>query len=160
MQASSEGAGGRTCQNDCVSTKMSEELHSENLRELAGQHGRADAVKLVATFAAGVAATLVASCLSSGTTTATDRLATWLLAAAVLMTISLMIFDRIVDPDIDATLVAAAHKGWSLKKTQWWITRAAVVENRKILLLLRRSLFVQLGFAAAAGATAAASLCV
>jgi hypothetical protein len=60
----------------------------------AGHAGTADTAKLVATFATGVAAALVAAALQTGSPSNTDRAGAWLLAASGALVLLVVIVHR------------------------------------------------------------------
>lgn len=144
-----------------VTSLPSELFEREARRELSSQAGKADAIKLVATFASGVAATLTAAALQTSPAVTLDYWASWLLATAILLTIGLVLLDRLTEPKLDDLVVAALESTWKEKQIRREFrirTYSAVLNNRKSLDILTFVLFVQVSVAASSGGCAIVSL--
>ncbi len=82
-------------------------------RTLIRQRSQVDTAKLVATFAAGVAATLVATALQVGSPSAWDIAAVSLLGATVAATVIVISFDRLTEANHPAILQLKQIHNWS-----------------------------------------------
>ena len=94
-------------------TSPPEWLEAQADRVTARQRAQVDTAKLVATFAAGVAATLVATALQVGTPpTSHDLVATLGLGLVLFLTIAVVLADRITECDHEAVTNASLMHGW------------------------------------------------
>lgn len=117
----------------------------------------AGTMRLMATFATGVAAAFVAPALQPPPLAGWDLLAAVLLALAFLATIALVALDRMQEPDTDGVLVLSTHLGWNDTRTAEELKRvllAARDASRENEGWLRRILYSQLAIAAAAAGVA------
>jgi uncharacterized membrane protein YhfC len=133
-------------------------------RLLAGQKAEADTAKLLATFTAGVAATLVATALQVGTpANSADRWAVSLLALSIAAALFVVFSDRVQSPDHSKVLQnrALSKPEWTDEQTLNELRKeqlATVGFNRWVLLVIRLMLAIQVLLAVTAGAFASASL--
>jgi mannitol-specific phosphotransferase system IIBC component len=124
------------------------------------QRAQADTAKLLATFSAATAATLVASALQAAPTSRLDRLAAVSLGISVLFAAAVLVLDRLAEAPADDIVAAATAS----------TTDAALVErlrsaqitatffNDSTVRAMKAALLVQLLAAAVAGCLAALSL--
>jgi hypothetical protein len=137
-------------------------LEGQAERIMARQRSRADTAKLVATFAAGIAATLVASALQTAVTPSTLTWVTaWALAATVLLTAAVVLLDRLEEPDHAKVLQLAALGHWNDAHLLFEL-RAAALEaarlNERTIGRIAAFLWLQLIVAVFTGVTAAYSM--
>ena len=95
-----------------VLVSVEEWLDAERGQTFASQHARADSAKLVVTFLAGIAVTITATALQ------VVRPVTWWVKGAVavtfvalVLTVLVIVWDRLKDPDHEATLTRAVGLG-------------------------------------------------
>lgn len=122
------------------------------------QRSEADALKLVATFVAGIAAAMTAAALQLDLSRLTAHWAGWLLAGAVLLTLLVFALDRVTEVDVDSVLREASLKGWNQGdilnelRTQTMLSSS---ENQRVLAEVKLALYAQLTTSIACGAVAA-----
>jgi hypothetical protein len=136
-------------------------LQAQADRSLDRQRAQADTAKLVSTFVAAIAASLVATALQVGPPGGLDIAATCLLALAVLSTICVVLFDRLTEPNHRLVLERAAINQWDDEKLVKELREAAqtaVHINEGVLVLVRWTLAVQLVLSTVTGVLAAISL--
>jgi hypothetical protein len=126
------------------------------------QRSRVDTAKVVSTFAAGIAGALVASALQTGNApSGWEWAAAWGLAATVLLTLLVMVFDRLVEPDHHQVLHAASFAGWSDAEKLLELRKAALAAskyNEGVVALVRGAQWLQLPLAVFTGFAAAYSM--
>ncbi len=130
-------------------------------RLIAGQRASVDTAKLVATFAAAVAATLVGSALEVGTPSRTDHRAVWFLAFAIALSVLVVLLDRLAVADHGVVLERAVLLAWDDGRVVRELRVAnlkAANANEKVVRDVRVALAVQLLVTVTTGALAAASL--
>ena len=84
-------------------------VHGRNPR----QRSQVETAKLLSTFALAVGATLVATALQVGNPTALDVWATAVLAVAFLGVVSVILLDRLKEPNPDYVDAQAGANGWN-----------------------------------------------
>jgi hypothetical protein len=135
------------------------ENHADRLS--ARQRAQADVAKLVVTFTTGVAATLVGTALQVSPTTKLDRAATWVLAAAVILTLIVLFLDRVREADHEALFTEARLRGWDdarlLMELRFAVVAAAQF-NLRWLVFVRAAVAAQVSVAIVAGMLAGISL--
>lgn len=130
-------------------------------RAQSRQRAQADAAKLVATFVAGVAATLVGTQLQVPGDPGYDKWSAILLAVSVGLAVVVILLDRLSESDHLQVLEDARVKGWDDEQVMKELRFNAVVasrDNEKVLREVRVALFAQFVCAAASGAVAALGL--
>jgi hypothetical protein len=130
-------------------------------RTFARQRAQVDTAKLLATFAAGIAATLVATALQVGDPEQLDRISAWLLAVTFLAAIMVIMLDRIAEANQSQTLELSALGKWDDERLLFELRRAtlkAVFSNHEVVRSVKIALAVQLVFSTATGVAAATSL--
>ncbi|WP_328321872.1 hypothetical protein OHA70_25555 [Kribbella sp. NBC_00382] len=135
------------------------ENHADRLS--ARQRARADIAKLIATFMAGVAATLVGTALQVSPTNTIDRVATWFLGAAVVLALAVLLLDRTKEADHAALIIEAKLQGWNDAKLMAELRHeviSAADYNLRWLPVIRGALALQVSASVAAGVLAAVSL--
>jgi hypothetical protein len=105
-------------------------------RSFARQRAQVDTAKLLATFAAGVAAALVATALQVGRPSYLDKVSLWLFAACSFAVIMVVLCDRLTEADHTQTCVVAATNGWDDNRLvgELRILHVAAVRNNSMLL--------------------------
>lgn len=142
---------------------VAEWLEQQAQRTLSSQKAEADAGKLLTTFAAAIAATVVASALQVGHRPALDEWAAWLLAACVALTVIVVFLDRLRAPNHGHILTLKAVNGWSESETLGELRKEELTAeqyNYGVLTTIRKVIACQLLLATAAGVTAGTSLLV
>jgi hypothetical protein len=140
---------------------VAEWLDPQADRVLARQGRQVDTAKLLATFAAGVAATVVASALQVAPVTDYDRYSVWALCVSIVLAVAVVLLDRLREADHHEVATLAALNGWS--STQFLVqlqgqTLWALTFNEKVVGLVRHVLLIQIVVAALAGIIATLSL--
>jgi hypothetical protein len=137
-------------------------LESQADRTFARQRAQVDTAKLVATFAAAVAATLVATALQVGTEPRKlDVAATVVLAAAFVAVIVVVLCDRIAEADQGLVLARSRIYRWTDSKLVEELRAAnltAVHINREVIRDVLWALAVQVSLSVAASIVACFSL--
>jgi uncharacterized membrane protein YeaQ/YmgE (transglycosylase-associated protein family) len=136
-------------------------LESQADRAFARQRAQVDTAKLLGTFAAGIAATLVATALQVGTPERLDRIAAYILVGAVVGAICVILLDRITEADHAKILELSQLKKWDEDKLMEELrvaTIKAVHNNGSVVNSIRWTLSLQVASSAAAGVTATLSL--
>ena len=136
-------------------------LENQADRSFARQRAEVDTAKLLATFSAGVAATLVATSLQVGEPNGLDLAGTIFLASAVLAVIVVIVLDRVAEADQGKVLELSQVNRWTqaqvlkeLRKS----TLTAAYSNAEVVLNVRRALMVQVILSCVAGVIACVSL--
>jgi hypothetical protein len=130
-------------------------------RLFAHQRAGVDTAKLVATFAAAVAASLVASALEVGPPSAADRQAAWLLGASVALALVVVLLDRLTVADHRALLERGHLLGWSAEDllSEFRVaTLKATKVNEGVVRSIRVVLAIEIVVSLAAALRAASSL--
>src|SRR3954453_13779802 len=96
-----------------MAQSLAEWLEQHADRQSASARAGTDVAKLLATFVAGIAATLVASTLQVGATNSLDKWASSLLGVTILATILVIAIDRLQVPDEAKILTESAIYGRS-----------------------------------------------
>lgn len=136
-------------------------LQAQAERSLGRQRAHVDTAKLVSTFIAAIAATLVATALQVGEPTALDAASAVLLALTTVATICVILFDRLTEANHQLVLERAAINQWGDEKLLIELREAAqtaVHINEGVLGWVRWALGVQLIMSAVTGVVAAISL--
>jgi hypothetical protein len=136
-------------------------LEGQSERSFARQRAQVDTAKIIATFTAGVAATLVATALQVGAPTTLDRVASYFLMTSVVATVCVVLLDRIVEADQATVLQNALVNSWSDSEILTQLRLASIAAtnfNEDVVRYVRWSLAVQLCISAVAGIVAAISL--
>ena len=139
----------------------SREWMRQNFDHMVSRYrSQADTAKLVVTFTLAVAATLVATALQVGDSTVLDLWSTLLLAVAGIVTLLVVMLDRI--KEADRLLVSQALHSASNADDQHMVLAFAEsrlrVENDRIISSLTAMSFAQILFVLAASSVAAYSL--
>lgn len=138
-----------------------DKLESYIDRTNARQRAQVDTGKLIATFSAGIIATIVATALQVGTPSTWDRIAAFLLAISFLSALVAILFDRLTEADQAAIVQQAKASGWSdakvLRKLRSAMLAATIV-NEGVVRAVRLAVTVQLTVSLLAGAAAIISL--
>jgi hypothetical protein len=150
------------CPNLTRVTTSEEWLEGQAERILTRQRSRADTAKLVATFAAGIAAALVASALQGqADPSGWDWVSACGLGLTVVLTTGVVLLDRLEEPDHNRVLNLAALGQWS-DDHRLFELRAAGLEatrtNEGIVRRIATFLWMQLVFAVLTGTAAAYSM--
>jgi hypothetical protein len=127
----------------------------------ARQRSRVDTAKLLATFIAGIAATLVATALQVGTPNTLDMMSAYFLAASVVAAIFVVISDRITEADSDLLLRIAQQEKWSDQELVGKLRRASMIaaeNNKGVVAQVQSALSVQVALSIITGVIAAVSL--
>lgn len=136
-------------------------LEGQADRAFARQRAQVDTAKLLATFAAGVAATLVATALQVGEPRKLDAIASWLLAASVMAVVCIILLDRIAEADHSKIFELSHVNQWDRERVLAEL-RAATVKamygNAEVVNTVRWALVFQVALSAATGAVASVSL--
>lgn len=127
-------------------------------RLLSRQRAQVETAKLVATFATAVGATIVGSALQVVRGSTLTVLASSLLAAAFLVTVIIVAFDRLAEPNLDPAVIKlfSGHAAF-----QEYVESQLIASedfNTWRLAQLRILIAIQLILAASSGAVAAVSL--
>jgi len=142
---------------------VSEWLEGHADRVAANQRAQAETVKLLATFSAVFAATIVATGLQVGPPTRLDLVAAILLLISVAATVAVVLLDRITDVNPGSVLQEATVAGWDdtelVRELRLW-RLAAVENNAQVITLLRRALAIQILLSVASATVAAVSLLI
>lgn len=150
------------CPNVARVTTSEAWLEGQAERILARQRSRADTAKLVATFAAGIAAALVASALQAGAEpSGWDWVSAWALGLTVVLTTGVVLLDRLEEPDHNRVLNLAALGQWSDEHRLFELRAAALEATRTNEGIIRRVttfLWMQLVVAVLTGTAAAYSM--
>lgn len=137
-------------------------LEAQAERISARQRSRADTAKLVATFAAGIAGGLVASALQTGgTPSGWDWASTWGLVVTVVLTVGVVISDRMTEPDHGKVLTNATTANWDDGRKLIELRLAAVAANyanEQVIRNIQMILSLQVAGAMFTGATGAYSM--
>jgi hypothetical protein len=136
-------------------------LENQADRSFARQRAEVDTAKLLATFAAGVAATLVATSLQVGEPSGLDLTGTIFLAAAVLAVVCVIALDRIAEADQGKILELSQINKWTQAQVLRELRKSTVVaaySNAEVVLSVRRALIVQVILSCVAGTIACVSL--
>jgi hypothetical protein len=150
-----------------VATSPQEWQEGQADRILARQRAQADNAKLVATFAAGIAAALAASALEAGSEpSGWDWAAAILLGLTVFATGVVLLLDRVAEPNHKPVMRAADNAAntptpWSDAYTLYRLRKTAVKtakKNQKVLWSMKRALWPQLLGALSTTALAAISM--
>jgi hypothetical protein len=144
-------------------TTPEEWLAAQADRVMDRQRSQVDAAKLVSTFSVSIAAALVASALQAAadSPSADERWATWTLAAAIMLTIAVILSDRLVEPNHSRVLELAAIGHWPEHRTIFELRAAATAAtyaNEGNVRIVRGILWIQLATTVLSGAIAAYSL--
>jgi hypothetical protein len=135
-------------------------LDAQSDRVSARQRSRVDTAKLVATFVAAVAGSLVASALQTGeSASGWDWVSAWALAATIALTVAVM--DRLTEPDHEAILSDALTAGLTPDETLSALrlgVNAANHANEGVVYAVGVVLWLQLGAAVFTGVAAAYSM--
>jgi uncharacterized membrane-anchored protein len=135
-------------QAEIMSNSVVDWLEANADRAMSRQRSQADAAKLVATFVVGVAASTVASALQmnrSGSGTY-NRWSSALLALSVILTVAVVVLDRISEADHKSILEEAQVRGWSEAKLLEELQVATITasqDNRKVVREIWCALLVQ-----------------
>lgn len=134
---------------------MFEQQHG---RVLDRQRAQVETAKLVTTFATAIAATVLASALQVLRGTPETKWSSGFLAACFLVTILVMVADRISEPDLDPSVIKlfATHDAFR----EYVEAKALKAEyfNASVLDQIRMLVGLQLALAGISGAIAACSL--
>ena len=126
------------------------------------QRARADTAKLVATFAAGVAGSLVASALQTGATASSwDWTSAWALAITIVLTVAVVLLDRLTEADHRTILTNAQAAGLDADATLAQLRLAAMTStkaNESVIKAIGVALWLQLISAVFTGSAAAHSM--
>jgi hypothetical protein len=95
-----------------VAQTSSEWLDGQADRISARHRAQVETAKLIATFSTAIAATLTATALQVGTPSGWDRVAVVLLFVTALLTVAVVIADRLAEPDHTHVLEEATHRDW------------------------------------------------
>jgi uncharacterized membrane protein len=143
-----------------MSESVTNWLEGDADRAMSRQRAQADSAKLVATFVIGVAASVVASALQMNRTGAEsyNKWASILLALSAILTVFVIILDRISEADHKSLLEEAHVKKWSeaeLLEELRTLTITASRDNQKVLREVQLALLLQFVVASVCGITAA-----
>lgn len=145
-----------------MSERVDDWLEQHAQRAIARQRAQVDTAKLLTTFAAAVAATIVGTALQVGDLpTVLDYTATFALGAAFLLAVSVILLDRLTDVDYEHVITLAAVSDSTLHDVIMDLRRAGLAAerfNRSVVSLVWITSGVQVACAAISGAFAAASL--
>ena len=149
-----------------MATTVPDWMDEQVQRIVAAQRAKADTAKLVATFAAGIAGTLVASALQAGASKQPTHLH-WgggiSLGVVFLLALLVIVLDRIEEANYWAVLEAAAvaRPRWSETRTVGELRTAARTarnQNEKVVRWMIRCLWLQVTVAVLTSGVAAYSM--
>jgi hypothetical protein len=145
-----------------MSTSTADWLETQSDRISSRQRAQADTAKLLATFASGVAATMVATALQVGATpSGMDRRASIVLGIGLLLTVGVVFLDRLTEADHRVLLQRSVVYGWSEGRllTEFRAaTLAATDANESVLRMVWSALWLQLAASFIASGLAVGSL--
>ncbi len=130
-------------------------------RSFARHTAQADTVKLVVTFAAGLAGALVGTALQVGEPSGLDITAIFFLAGAVVLTGYAIFSDSLQRPDRPSVVAARAANGWNDTQTMAYLEgkhEQADSANRRVVGLVRQLAAYQLLASAGSAVFAVMSL--
>lgn len=130
-------------------------------RTFARQRTQVETSKLIATFAAGTAAALVAASLQSAPVTLGDWIASFALLAAVAGVLVVIALDRLTEADHGEVLARRQLREWSDEQLVVELRVAlmtAVINNNAVVTVVRCATMVQVAIAAIGGVAASVSL--
>ncbi|MBQ1010830.1 hypothetical protein KBX53_07690 [Micromonospora sp. M51] len=136
-------------------------LEGQADRASARQRAQVDTAKLLATFAAGVAATLVATALQVGTPEKLDEIATWSLGACFFAVIWIILLDRIAVADHTRILELSHLHNWDDQRLMTELRTATIKaahSNSEVVNCVRMALALQVALSATTGTIAVLSL--
>jgi hypothetical protein len=122
------------------------------------QRAQADAAKLIATFVDGVAAAVVAAALQVGLPRTDLQWAAGLLGGGIILTVAVIVLDRISEADYKSILAETQIRGWSEERLLSELRLnniAASGDNQKVLREVWIALLVQFTVATSSGIVAA-----
>ncbi len=126
------------------------------------QRAQADNAKLIATFAAAIAGGLVASALQAGSQPSRgDWLASWALGLTFVLTLGVMVLDRMEEPDHRQVLERAALATWTDDHRLFELRCTAIAAcnlNERTLRLIKMAMWSQLTAAVFTGVLATLSM--
>lgn len=140
---------------------VSDWLEQRAYRAFERQRAQVDTAKLIATFSAGIAGTLVATALQVKDPSTLDVVAVWLLAATVVFSIAVILLDRLIEADHAHVLEMSEVHGWTKTEVRSRLreaTLSTVKANGAVVTVVRCALAIQVAVAVVTGAVAAASL--
>ncbi len=122
------------------------------------QRAQSDALKLVATFTVGIAATLVVVHLERNNSASMNEfmgsLAIWAFVGSTLLAILVILLDRLREPDADYIVTQGAAAGWTaehlLDELRLHVL-AAARNNEGVIRDMRIALTLQVAFAIVSG---------
>jgi hypothetical protein len=144
-----------------VAITLPEWLDSQTDRTSSRQRAQVDTSKLVATFSAGIVATIVATALQVGDPTAWDRVAAGLLALSFAVALAVILLDRLTVADQAAILQSAQIRGWSEAQIINELRVASLtasLANEAVVRSVRLAVAVQVTVSLCCGASAIISL--
>lgn len=133
-------------------------LDQQYSRMIDRQRAQVETAKLLTTFAAAIAATLVASALQVVRGSGQTRWSSCLLAACFVAAILVIVFDRISEPDLDPAVIQTFGDHARFQEYVNTQLIAAQKFNESVVRAVRIVVAIQLAFAAASGAIATMSL--
>ena len=140
---------------------LPEWLDSQADRTGGQQRAQVDASKLVATFSAGIVATIVATALQVGDPTLWDRVAAALLVFSFALALAVILLDRLAVADQAAILQIAQINGWSDTQIITELRVASLtasLANEAVVRTVRLAVAVQVTVSLCCGAAAIISL--
>lgn len=144
-----------------MSASSTEWLDNHADRISVRQRAQVDTGKLVATFSAGIVATIVATALQVGQPSAWDRVAVALLAMSFGGALVVILLDRLSEADESAIVQAARIQGWTDARllTELRVrTLTAGIANEGVVRSVRLAVVAQVTVSLFAGAAGTISL--
>jgi hypothetical protein len=144
-----------------VAVELRDWLDRDLEASMARQRAQVDTAKLLATFVAGIAATLVATALQVGKPTILDSISVYSLAGATCAAIAVILFDRMTAPNSDLILRQSVDLNWDNNQLIDKLREAncaAVEINRSVVNQVRQALTAQVVISIFAGTLAVISL--
>jgi hypothetical protein len=130
-------------------------------RSFARHSAQVDTVKLLVTFALGIAATLVATALQVGPASGLDLAASILLGAAFLLALAAIVLDRLKWPSRRKALEKQTDEGWTDGELLVYLRllmRDTEDENQTVVARVRKAAEYQVLLSGVAAALAVVSL--
>ncbi|WP_405101502.1 hypothetical protein [Micromonospora sp. NBC_01412] len=144
-----------------MANPIPEWLEHQADRTCARQRAQVETGKLIVTFSAAVAATIVATALQVGKISAWDRIAAVLLGATFLVAIVAILFDRLSEVDHLTIMQIGQIHGWPATKLLGELRAASVTAafaNEDVVRAMRVAVMVQVAVSFTTGAAAVISL--
>ncbi|MBN2446270.1 MAG: hypothetical protein JXO22_06075 [Phycisphaerae bacterium] len=144
-----------------MAISLAEWLDGQADRTSTRQRAQVDTGKLVATFSAGIVATLAATALQVGQLSTWDRVAAALLALSFAMALLVILLDRLTEADQSAVVQISQTQNWPQAKTLAELrvaTLTASITNEGVVRSVRLAVAVQVTTSLFGGAAAIISL--